>query len=137
MKNKNIIITLFIIIIFIPCLSKSEDYQYQYFNNEKDKYVPFSDYIPKIRQHYLTVPHHLEDFYELYGMKQYYNETSLRKNIHRLKTAETLSGVAVRPDGSEHFWEIGEYIPHESYQRLAALLDEPGFEAAIFPQVEP
>jgi hypothetical protein len=58
--------------------------------------------------------------------------------MHRLKTAETLGGVAVRPDGSEHFWEISEYIPHKSYQRLAALLTESGFEAAIFPiKVEP
>jgi hypothetical protein len=52
--------------------------------------------------------------------------------IHRLKTAEELSGVAVRPDGSENFWVIGEHIPHESYQRLAALLNEAGFEAAVF-----
>ncbi|MBN2403030.1 MAG: hypothetical protein JXN64_11605 [Spirochaetes bacterium] len=65
----------------------SEDYQYQYFNKEKDKYVPFSDYIPKVRLHYYTVPHYLEDFYQLYGMKQHYNENSLRKNIDRLKTA--------------------------------------------------
>ena len=65
----------------------AEDYQYQYFNKEKDKYVPFSDYIPKVRLHYFTVPHYLEDFYQLYGMKQYYNENSLRKNIDRLKTA--------------------------------------------------
>jgi len=57
--------------------------------------------------------------------------------IHRLKTAEDLGGVAVRPDGSENFWVIGEYIPHESYQRLAALLTEAGFEAAVFPPVEP
>ncbi|MDY6970652.1 MAG: hypothetical protein SVR08_18660, partial [Spirochaetota bacterium] len=64
----------------------AEDYQYQYFN-EKKKYTPFSDYIPKVRLHYKTVPHYLEDYYELYGMKQYYNENSLRMNIARLKTA--------------------------------------------------
>jgi len=65
----------------------AEDYQYQYFNGGKDKYVPFSDYIPRVRLHYKTVPHYLEDYYELYGMKQYYNENSLRKNIARMKTA--------------------------------------------------
>ncbi len=68
---------------------QAEDYQFQYFSNkiEKDKYVPFSDYIPRIRLHYQTVPHYLEDYYLLYGMKQYYNENSLRKNIERLKIA--------------------------------------------------
>ncbi len=73
--------------LFIPYSIKSEDYQYQYFNGEKDKFVPFSDYIPKVRLHYLTVPHYVEDFYQLYGMKQHYNENSLRKNIDRLKAA--------------------------------------------------
>jgi hypothetical protein len=65
---------------------RTEDYQYQFFKDKK-KYTPFSDYIPKVRLHYKTVPHYLEDFYELYGMKQYYNENSLRKNIAKLKTA--------------------------------------------------
>jgi hypothetical protein len=64
----------------------AEDYQYQYFS-EKNKYVPFSDYIPRIRLHYETVPHYVEDFYRLYGMKLYYNENSLRMNILRLKQA--------------------------------------------------
>jgi len=68
---------------------RAEDYQYQYFSEEKDKgaHLPFSDYIPRVRLHYKTVPHYLEDFYELYGMKQYYNENSLRRNIERLKIA--------------------------------------------------
>jgi hypothetical protein len=65
----------------------SEDYQLHYFKSKKKKYVPFSDYIPKVRLHWNTVPHYLEDYYELYGMKQYYNVNSLRKNIERLKTA--------------------------------------------------
>jgi hypothetical protein len=64
----------------------AEDYQYQYFK-EKKAYTPFSDYIPKVRLHYKVVPHYLEDYYELYGMKQYYNENSLRKNIERMKAA--------------------------------------------------
>ncbi len=66
----------------------AEDYQYQYFT-EKNQYVPFSDYIPRVRLHYKTVPHYVEDFYELYGMKQYYNENSLRMNINRLNIALT------------------------------------------------
>jgi hypothetical protein len=63
-----------------------EDYQYQYFTEEK-KYTPFSDYIPRSRLHYKTVPHFLEDYYLLYTMRQHYNENTLRKNIERLKTA--------------------------------------------------
>lgn len=76
-------------IVFFALINLSaEDYQYQYFSKkEKDKYVPFSDYIPQIRLHYQTVPHYLEDYYLLYGLKQYYNENTLRLNIERLKTA--------------------------------------------------
>lgn len=85
MKKK---ILLIVIILFIqqPYLFP-EDYQLQYFSNKGKKYVPFSDYIPKVRLHWNTVPHYLEDYYELYGMKQYNNVNSLRKNIERLKTA--------------------------------------------------
>lgn len=88
MKRK---LFLYLTLIIIPLLVSnqeinSEDYQYQYFK-EKKKYTPFSDYIPRVRLHYKTVPHYLEDYYELYGMKQYYNENSLRKNVERLKTA--------------------------------------------------
>lgn len=80
--------SLFIILLMILPLG-AEDYEYDYFTKKKDreKYVPFSDYIPRVRLHYRTVPHYLEDYYELYGMKQYYNENSLRMNIARLKTA--------------------------------------------------
>jgi hypothetical protein len=77
--------SLFLIIILFSALNLSgEDYQYQYFS-ERDEYVPFSDYIPKVRMHYYTVPHYLEDYYLLFGMKLYYNENSLRKNIEMLK----------------------------------------------------
>ena len=82
-----------ILIIEILCAvivtsAHAEDYQYQYFGDkEKDRYLPFSDYIPQIRLHYKTVPHYLEDYYLLYCMKQHYNEHSLRMNIERLKTA--------------------------------------------------
>lgn len=85
-KTKTILTRTFILFVLsAPLLS--EDYQYQYFTEEKDKYTPFSDYIPRVRRHYYTVPHYLEDYYELYGMKQHYNENSLRKNILMLKTA--------------------------------------------------
>jgi hypothetical protein len=85
--NKKVIIAL--LNLFLAAALSAEDYQYQYFSNkkEKEKYVPFSDYIPRIRLHYQTVPHYLEDYYLLYGMKMHYNENSLRKNIERLKTA--------------------------------------------------
>ncbi len=87
-------ITLLVSFSFLPGsmhhhMVHAEDYQYQYFqkDGEKEKYVPFSDYIPRVRKHYKTVPHYLEDYYQLYGMKQYYNENSLRMNIARLKAA--------------------------------------------------
>lgn len=80
---------LFIILLFPGSPLESEDYQYQYFKEKGKKHTPFSDYIPKVRLHYKTVPHYLEDYYELYGMKLYYNENTLRKNIARLKTALT------------------------------------------------
>ena len=47
-------------VLLVPSPGNSEDYQYQYFTEEKDKYVPFSDYIPKVRLHYKTVPHYLK-----------------------------------------------------------------------------
>ncbi len=86
MKKIATIITLLLAII-LPL--NGEDYEYDYFSKkkEKEKHVPFSDYIPRVRLHYQTVPHYLEDYYQLYGMKQYYNENSLRMNIARLKTS--------------------------------------------------
>jgi len=79
MNVKGLILVLFLL---LTSILHAEDYQYQYFK-EKDrgKYTPFSDYIPQIRLHYQTVPH------LLYGLKQHYNENTLRKNIDRLKTA--------------------------------------------------
>ena len=84
-QSKYYILVISLLCIFLTGIN-AEDYQYQYFK-EKKKFTPFSDYIPKVRLHFRTVPHYLEDYYELYGMKQYYNENSLRKNIARLKTA--------------------------------------------------
>ncbi len=105
-----LLLFLIFFVILMPVKLSSEDYQYQYFNKEKDKYAPFSDYIPKIRLHYMTVPHYLEDFYELYGMKQYYNENSLRKNIERMKTALNCrfrhpSEALVKVDSDEEYYK--------------------------------
>lgn len=77
---------LLILLVLVTSSLHGEDYQYQYFA-DRDQYVPFSDYIPRVRLHYKTVPHYVEDYYELYGMKQYYNENSLRMNIMRLSAA--------------------------------------------------
>jgi hypothetical protein len=73
----------------MPISSYAQDYQYQYFAKEKDTdgKVPFSDYNPRSRLHWQTVPHYVEDFYLLYGMNLYYDENSLRENIRKLKLA--------------------------------------------------
>ncbi|MCL2025485.1 MAG: hypothetical protein FWG92_01620 [Leptospirales bacterium] len=91
----------------------AEDYQYQYFA-EEPKYMPFSDYIPKVREHWYTVPHYVEDFYRLYGMKLYYNENSLRMNIVRLKKA--LLCNFRHP--SEALVKVESYDEHLKYRRL-------------------
>lgn len=85
-KTQKVLSLLLIFAFYSTAQLSAEDYQYQYFS-EKDEYVPFSDYIPRVRMHYYTTPHYLEDFYLLFGMKLYYNENSLRKNIDMLKTA--------------------------------------------------
>ncbi len=89
--NKVKFISVLLIVLFLGPLplARGENYQFQYFSDPKsrDKYVPFSDYIPRIRMHNFTHPHFLEDYYQLYGMKLYYNENSLRKNIRMLKIA--------------------------------------------------
>ena len=77
------------LIIFTAVILSAEDYQYQYFSEEKSSsgFLPFSDYVPLARLHYETTPHNLEDYYLLYGLKQYYNENTLRRNIEYLKIA--------------------------------------------------
>ncbi len=86
MKSGKILSLTLILLIIMSSAVSAEDYQYQYFSH-KDEYVPFSDYIPRVRLHYYTVPHYLEDYYLLFGMKLYYDESSLRKNIEMLKTS--------------------------------------------------
>lgn len=85
---KKLALSILLLFQVLPILA--EDYQYDYFadkQSDKEKYVPFSDYIPRVRKHYYTTPLYLEDYYLLYGMKQHYNENSLRNNILMLKTA--------------------------------------------------
>jgi hypothetical protein len=80
-------LALTLLAIIFSSMLLAQDYQYQELTEPDAKYVPFSDYIPRIRLHYRTVPHYVEDFYLLYGMKEYYDENSLRKNIERMQKA--------------------------------------------------
>jgi hypothetical protein len=77
------------VIVLSPFSADAQDYQYQYFAKEKDKdgKVPFSDYNPRSKLHWQTVPHYVEDFYLLYGLTLYYDENSLRENIRKLQLA--------------------------------------------------
>ncbi|MBN1500837.1 MAG: hypothetical protein JW982_11805 [Spirochaetes bacterium] len=88
---KKIIILVITFLFIIPV--SAVDYQYQYFNNEKneERYLPFSDYIPRVRKYNMTHPQQVEDFYLLYGMPLYYNENDLRENIRLLKIALTVN----------------------------------------------
>ncbi len=86
MKPGKIILIILASVILFSTQVTAEDYQYQNFS-QKNEYLPFSDYIPRVRLHYYTVPHYLEDYYLLFGMKLYYDESSLRKNIEMLKTS--------------------------------------------------
>jgi hypothetical protein len=51
--------------------------------------------------------------------------------IDQLQAIENLSMVYVSPKGTEQVWQIGQYIPQESYRRLSVLLTEDGFEATL------
>lgn len=99
-----------------PFPAAAQDYQYQYFAKEKDKdgKVPFSDYNPRSRLHWQTVPHYVEDFYQLYGMKLYYDENSLRENIRNLKLA--LSTKFRHP--SQAIVKVETEAEYEKYKNL-------------------
>lgn len=56
--------------------------------------------------------------------------------IQQLHSVETVSGLAVKPDGSRSQWTVGKYIPAESYRYLKTLLDEGGLEAMLFANRE-
>jgi hypothetical protein len=111
-----------IIIAAVICIcrfvqpSYAQDYQYQYFAKDKDKEnkVPFSDYNPRSRLHWQVVPHYVEDFYLLYGMKLYYDENSLRENIRKLSLA--LSTKFRHP--SQAIVKIETEAEYQKYQNL-------------------
>jgi hypothetical protein len=115
----------------------AEDYQYQYFQETK-RFMPFSDYIPEIRLHYKTVPHYVEDFYLLYGLKlYYYNETVLRNNIEKLKIALNCkfrhpSEALVKTDSDEEYLKYRKLIAMNinllimrCYMKIASTYDLP------------
>lgn len=61
------------------------DLNYNYHYNKSGPYTKFSDWVP-YRLHKWE-PKYLEDFYQLYGLKQHYGENELRKGIYFLKIA--------------------------------------------------
>jgi hypothetical protein len=52
--------------------------------------------------------------------------------IQQLQTVETVSGVALKSDGTKSEWTVGKYIPEESYHQLKTLLSKAGLEAMLF-----
>lgn len=80
-----IVLSLFFLVVILSSrLTAWEtdiDYDYEYEKN--GPYTKFSDWVPyKLHK---WEPKYLEDFYELYNLKQHYNENELRKNIYWLK----------------------------------------------------
>ncbi|MCB1188883.1 MAG: hypothetical protein H7A23_05830 [Leptospiraceae bacterium] len=75
---------IFILSVFsISYLYCEVDINYNYHYNKSGPYTKFSDWVP-YRLHKWE-PKHLEDFYQLYGLTQHYNENELRKDIYFLK----------------------------------------------------
>jgi hypothetical protein len=91
MRQKSLFMLLAICAAVISAASPSyaQMYQYQYHAKEKNEQnkVPYSDFNPKVQMDWYTQPHYLEDYYLLYGMKQYYDENSLRANIAKMNAA--------------------------------------------------
>jgi hypothetical protein len=56
---------------------------------------------------------------------------NIATSIERLKRAADLSGTAVMSSGTEHHWNVGEYIPDEPYSELEGILTEAGFESVV------
>ncbi len=65
--------------------SLSATLRLDYYYDQSEMYTKFSDWIPK-RLHQWQ-PQHVEDFFLLYSLKQYYGEEELRRNIFFLKIA--------------------------------------------------
>jgi len=75
---------LFLGIVFpFPQFSFETDIDYNYDYEKNGPYMKFSDWIPfKLHK---WEPRNLEDFYEMYTLKQHYNVNELRRNIYFLK----------------------------------------------------
>lgn len=86
MKQGFLLSLVFTLSLFSNSLSAWEtdiDYNYEYQKN--GPYTKFSDWVPyKLHK---WEPKYLEDFYELYNLKQHYNDNEIRKNIYWLKIA--------------------------------------------------
>lgn len=84
MKQGFLLSLVFTLSLFSNSLSAWEtdiDYNYEYQKN--GPYTKFSDWVPyKLHK---WEPKYLEDFYELYNLKQHYNDNEIRKNIYWLK----------------------------------------------------
>lgn len=89
MRRCSTLILLSALLLLWSADAHAQMYQYQYHAKEKNEQnkVPYSDFIPKVRLDWYTQPHYLEDYYQLYGMKQYYDENSLRANIGKMSAA--------------------------------------------------
>lgn len=83
-------IHVFLIIILVfssQALAWETDIDYNYEYEKNGPYTKFSDWVPyKLHK---WDPKYLEDYYELYNLKQHYNDNELRKNIYFLKVALT------------------------------------------------
>jgi hypothetical protein len=89
MRRSCSLIVFFALLLPAGSSAHAQMYQYQYHAKEKNTQnkVPYSDFNPKVKLDWYTQPHYLEDYYLLYGMKQYYDENSLRANIGRMEAA--------------------------------------------------
>ena len=116
MRPRRAIIFLSALLFAAGLPAHAQMYQYQYYAKEKNTQnkVPFSDFIPKVKLDWYTQPHYLEDYYQLYGLKQYYDENSLRMNVARMEAA--LSSKFRHP--SEALVKIETEEEYKKYQEL-------------------
>lgn len=115
----------------------AQPYNYQELTKPDPNYTRFGDYIPQVKLYQETTPQFLEDYYLLYGMKQYYNEPFLRKNIEYLEIAlnsnfrhPSRSLVKIN-DEKEYYKYRNLLFMHinllimKNYLTIAALYDKP------------